>query len=293
MEQNGLLTIFTPTYNRAYILEKLYVSLCKQTVSAFEWLIVDDGSTDNTESLVSEWMNENKIVIRYIKQGNGGKQRAHNTGVENARGELFVCVDSDDYVTDNFAEAHLMKLSKIRGDTTIAGIVSLQAHSDGNPIGTYFPEGLKKTTLLDLYGKHKFKGDATLAYYTSVLKQYPFKVADGEKFIGETYVYSQIDQKYELSILPEILLIKEYLPDGYTTNVRKLTKKNPKSYMMLKRQAIVFSTTLKEKYENTILYGVGCHIAHVNMITDAPDKVAAILMYLPSWLAWVIFYKNA
>lgn len=293
MEQNGLLTIFTPTYNRAYILEKLYVSLCKQTVSAFEWLIVDDGSTDNTESLVSEWMNENKIVIRYIKQENGGKQRAHNTGVENARGELFVCVDSDDYVTDNFAEAHLMKLSEIRGDTTIAGIVSLQAHSDGTPIGTYFPEGLKKTTLLDLYGKHKFKGDATLAYYTSVLKQYPFKVADGEKFIGETYVYSQIDQKYELSILPEILLIKEYLPDGYTTNVRKLTKKNPKSYMMLKRQAIVFSTTLKEKYENTILYGVGCHIAHVNMITDAPDKVAAILMYLPSWLAWVMFYKNA
>ena len=92
------MTVFTPTYNRAYILPKLYDSLCQQTVKSFEWLIVDDGSVDNTQELVEKWIEEKKIEIRYFKQANGGKQRAHNLGVEKSKEEIFVCVDSDDYV---------------------------------------------------------------------------------------------------------------------------------------------------------------------------------------------------
>ena len=93
-------TVFTPTYNRAYTLPKLYNSLCRQTSVDFMWLVVDDGSTDNTEELIKGWQEENKVLIEYHKQSNGGKMRAHNLGVKLCNSELFFCVDSDDYISD-------------------------------------------------------------------------------------------------------------------------------------------------------------------------------------------------
>ena len=287
------MTVFTPTYNRAYILPKLYDSLCQQTVKSFEWLIVDDGSVDNTQELVEKWIEEKKIEIRYFKQANGGKQRAHNLGVEKSKEEIFVCVDSDDYVLPEFVEKQLEYFERYNMDASIAGIISLQGHPDGTPMGTFFPADLKITRLTDLYGKLKFKGDATLAYYTNILRKYPFWVAEGEKFMGEGYVYYQIDQKYKMAVLSEILMIKEYLNDGYTKNVRKLAKNNPKSYAELKRQTIEYSETWKDRYSQTILYMVGCRMARQKAIRRAPYRVLAIFAYFPAWIAWLLFYKNA
>lgn len=288
------LTIFTPTFNRAYILPELYKSLCAQTCQDFEWLIVDDGSEDNTEELLQEWSCEQKVQIRYYKQQNGGKQRAHNRGVEECDTELFVCVDSDDYVTDNFVETHLRKWDEVKNDNTVGGIISLQGHENGEPMGTYFPDGVQKSTLTELYSKLKFRGDATLLHRTELLKKYPFVVEEGEKFIGEGYVYYQIDQNYQLALLPEILMIKEYLDDGYTKNVRRLTKQNPKGYMRLKLQSIEYATTWRERFTHTILYLVGCRISGEKQpLKKLPYKWLGVLAYLPSWLAWVLIYKNA
>lgn len=291
--ENIELTVFTPTYNRAYKLPQLYESLCKQTSNNFEWLIVDDGSTDDTEFVVRRWIDENVIKIRYYKQENGGKQRAHNLGVQKSLGLLFVCVDSDDYVEPEFVRKHLEQLPRLRQNTKLAGIISLQGYSNSKPVGTYFPKGIKYTTLSNLYNKKKYKGDSTLAYYTAVLKQYPFVVEDGEKFIGEAYVYNQIDQKYELLVLPEILTIKEYLEDGYTKNVRKLTKDNPKSYVRLKKQSIEYSKTWKDRYIQTILYMVGCRMSHQSQVKNAPYKFLAVTAYFPAWIAWKLFYERA
>lgn len=286
------ITIFTPTYNRAYTLPRVYKSLCLQTCKDFEWLIVDDGSEDETQTLVEKWIKDNVIKIRYYKQKNGGKQRAHNVGVEKSEGELFACVDSDDFITPEFVEKHMQYKKKLI-DSSLAGIISLKGYEDGKPIGNYFPKDLKHTTLTELYGKRKFRGDATLVYYTKILRQYPFVVEEGEKFIGEGYVYYQIDQKYELLVLPEVLMIVEYLDDGYSKNVRKLTKDNPKSYVRLKKQTIQFSKTWKERYMQTILYMVGCRLAKQSQIKEAPYKALAVLAYFPAWLTWKIFYKNA
>jgi len=286
------ITIFTPTYNRAYTLPRVYKSLCLQTCKDFEWLIVDDGSEDETQTLVEKWIKDNVIKIRYYKQKNGGKQRAHNVGVEKSEGELFACVDSDDFITPEFVEKHMQYKKKLI-DSSLAGIISLKGYEDGKPIGDYFPKDLKHTTLTELYGKRKFRGDATLVYYTKILRQYPFVVEEGEKFIGEGYVYYQIDQKYELLVLPEVLMIVEYLDDGYSKNVRKLTKDNPKSYVRLKKQTIQFSKTWKERYMQTILYMVGCRLAKQSQIKEAPYKALAVLAYFPAWLTWKIFYKNA
>ena len=288
------LTIFTPTYNRAYILPVLYRSLCKQTNQDFEWLIVDDGSVDNTEELIQEWLVENKIQIKYYKQKNGGKQRAHNKGVEESVTELFVCVDSDDYVTEDFVDEHLNRWDEVKSDHTIGGIISLQGHENGEPMGTFFPSGIQKSTLTTLYSKLKFRGDATLVYRTEILKQYPFVVEEGEKFIGEGYVYYQIDQHYELALLPKILMIKEYLQDGYTSNVRRLTKNNPKGYMRLKLLSIEYAPTWFERFTHTILYLVGCRISgEKKPLKKLPHKWLGVLAYFPSWIAWLLIYKNA
>lgn len=291
--EKAKLTVFTPTYNRAYILDKLYKSLCSQTDDRFEWLIVDDGSTDETEFIIKKWIQDNKIKIQYFKQENGGKQRAHNKGVELCTTPLFVCVDSDDYVLQTFVEDHLKIFESVEYRDEIAGIVSLQKHDDGKLISTQLPEGIKESSLTNLYNNLHFSGDVTLAYKTDILQQYPFIVENGEKFIGENYVYDQIDQKYKMVLLSKPLLVKEYLNDGYTTNVRRLTKNNPNSYMRLKRQCIVLAPNLKTKIASTILYEVGGILAKKPMISDAPDKILAIICYLPAWLAWLIFYKNA
>lgn len=289
-----IVSVFTATYNRAYKLPCLYDSLCKQTSDSFEWLIVDDGSTDNTEELVHQWIREAKIDIRYFKQENGGKQRAHNTGVLNCDLELFMCVDSDDFISCDCIEEHIKRWKEVKEDKKIAGIISLKGDLYGKPLGTDFPAGIDCVSGKKLYGKMKFKGDVTLVYRTNILKQYLFWVAEGEKFIGEGYVYSQIDEKYEMAILSKVLTFCEYLPDGYTKNVRKLAKDNPKSYVVLKRQTIEYAETWFDRFVQTILYMVGCRMSkEQHPIKKAPYSFLAILAYLPAWLAWMLIYKNA
>lgn len=288
------MTIFTPTYNRAYILQRVYNSLCVQTDSDFEWLIVDDGSEDDTEHLVKEWIEQNVIPIRYYKQKNGGKQRAHNKGVEMSNTELFVCLDSDDYVTRDFVEQHIKRWNEVKNDTTIAGIVSLKGYESGKPTGTNIPENLEKTTLMNLYKKLKFRGDATMMYRTELLREFPFVIEPDEKFIGEEYVYNQIDRKYQMAVLPKVLMIVEYLEDGYSRNVRKVTKENPKGYIRLKKQSIEYAETWHERYTQTILCLVGCRLSgEKSPLKNLPYKFLGVIAYLPAWLAWVVFYKDA
>jgi len=292
-KSNKKITVFTPTYNRGYILSRCYESLKRQTCDDFEWLIVDDGSDDNTFELVAGWIGECIVEIRYFSQINGGKQRAHNYGVDLCGTELFICVDSDDYLTDNAIEVLLSHWEKIKNQNNICGIASVKGFAQNNPIGGYFfPENIKKSTLLDLYRKYKFKGEAALLYRSDILKQFKFDVASGEKFIGETYIYSQIDQKYELSLLPEILNICEYLPDGYTKNKRKLLKNNPVGYMILNKQAVGYSVTFTEKYINMIKYIVGCKLCGENCFVNPLSKILTVLAYMPAMFFYRKLYRN-
>lgn len=291
--EKKMVAVFTPTYNRAYILNRLYESLCRQSCKRFEWLIIDDGSTDNTKEVVEEWIREEKIDIRYIWRENGGKQRAQNTAVENCELELFLVVDSDDFITDDCIEKLLDKWEDVKNQKNIAGILALRGDMKGNPLGTEFPPNLEYTTTLELYGKYKFRGDMTMLYRTDVLKQYPYWVAEGEKFIGEGYVWTQVDQKYKMAILPEVLMRGEYLPDGYTYKVRKITKENPRSYMRLKHQTILAADSWMERYKQTILFIVGGILAkEKRKVAKAPYKSLGVLAYIPAWIAWMIFFKK-
>lgn len=273
------LTIFTPTYNRAYILGKLYESLINQTCKDFIWFIVDDGSKDDTKTLVNDWIKENKIEIKYIFQQNGGKMRAHNTGVKNCETELFLCVDSDDYIIENAVEKILNHSQELLKKEDLSAIVAYRGKNEKEVIDNEFPKNIKESALNDLYRKG-FRGDTSLIFKTEVLKNYLFPEIEGEKFITENYIYSQIDENYKMLLLPEIIIVCNYLDDGYTKNAIKLILNNPIGSMMAFNQTIKFSKGLNEKAKAVIRYtGFGKLAKQKNLYKNCNAKLLYILLH--------------
>ncbi len=288
-----MITIFTPTYNRAYILHRLYNSLLKQTDKKFEWVVVDDGSTDNTESLLKSWIEENKVNIRYFKQENQGKMIAHNKGVEEAKGELFVCVDSDDYLTPEATKAIQEKWDIVKNKKKCVGIVGSRIYENGNFVGTGMPKNLEYATLRDLSLKYKYKGDTILVYRTEIIKKYKFPKIEGEKFIPEGYLYDKIDQEGELAIIQEKLYVCEYLPDGYTANTARLIKNNPKGYILVAEQRLKISNTIGQKIKCAAKIILGNWLANQKgYIKKSSNKLIMILALPFAYIVYIAKYKK-
>lgn len=209
------LTVFTPSYNRAGLLPRLYESLCRQTSKEFLWLIVDDGSTDETKELVEKWQNENRIEIQYVYKENGGMHTGHNTAYSMIKTELNVCIDSDDWMPDDAVENILKNWNSIPEKTKIAGIIGLDAEKNGKLIGTEIPPDLKFGNLSDLYHKHRVKGDKKLVIRTDIVKKYPpYPEYPGEKLVPLDTLYLLIGRDYDFIYSNEIYCIVEYQPDG-------------------------------------------------------------------------------
>lgn len=286
------ITVFTPTYNRVYALPELFESLMFQDCDSFQWLIVDDGSTDGTEELVARFEQRASFPIRYMKQENGGKQRAWNAAIEACETELFFCVDSDDCVAPRALSRVVEVWEGICADGMCAGIVGLDASKDGEVLGTRMPKGVEFATSLDLYNRYGFRGDTARVYRTDILKEFPFKVAEGEKFVTESSVYFKIDQRYRLKLLDEVLVIVEYRDDGYSKNFLSIVKENPIGYYEHKAECIGYDCTLLQKYKDTILFLVGYQLAHGKAgIGEAPKRSLAILAYFPSIIARLMIFR--
>lgn len=279
--------VFTPTYNRAYILPTLYESLVSQTSQDFMWLIVDDGSTDGTCSLVSSWKQEGKVDITYVKKENGGKPRAINTGVALCECPLFFCVDSDDHLVPGAVARIVDDYEAIRDDNRIAGIVALRGTDEHTPMVTWIPDGLTEVKYWDLFEKYHFAGDTSLIHKTEVLRKYPYDVAPGEKFIAETSVYYRLDDHYLMRTDNTILTICHYLPDGLTKNFAKNVRENPIGYRKHKLYCAQRSQTLAGKFRETTLYLVGCRMTgEKGGLSKAPNKVIGALCELPASVAY-------
>lgn len=292
MSSTETLCVFTPTYNRAYCIADLYHSLTKQTCKDFNWLIVDDGSTDQTEQLVEDLSEKSPFRITYIKQQNGGKQRAFNTGVANCNSELFMCVDSDDTVPADMVETVLLRWDEVKGNPSVGGVIGMCGKNAHEPLKTSIPDALDYVTMWDLYYKYKHKGDTALAHRTDILREFPFEVDPHEKFIAETFVFHQIDQIYTLGVIHKVLIEAHYRKDGYTANVRKVTRENPIGYAKLKRMYIEYADTLPLKYYESILYLVGCHFAkRPKAIRSAPNPGIAACAWLPAKILCHTVYR--
>jgi len=249
-----LLTIFTPTYNRAYLLPQLYKSLLGQTnQSSVEWLIVDDGSVDDTEELVKQWEKEGAIKINYIKTPNGGKQRAINEGVLQAKGELFFIVDSDDFLTTDAVEKIHTIWQYCKGQQF--GGLLLRKILNGEVLGKPFPYYEFKANSLEVAYKYGVKQDKAEIFVTEKLKEFPFPVAKDEKFVPEAYIWNRLTKKYPLWCVDEAIYCCEYLPDGYSHNLKKNFKENPKGFAMYYKDVLRYKEVpVKEKAKALIRY---------------------------------------
>lgn len=217
-----MITVFTPAYNRAHLLQRLYDSLCKQTFNDFEWLIVDDGSKDNTEDVVNAFIAENKLNIHYIKQANGGKHRAINHGVAEARGELFFIVDSDDSIPSDSLEFISTYYRQIAGDKSFGGVAGVMAHHDGSIITQGCKSESLDATSIDMRYKHHIVGDMAEVFRTDVLREFSFPDIEGERFCPEALVWNRIATKYRLRYFKKVIYYRDYIDGGLTSKIVRI-----------------------------------------------------------------------
>jgi len=248
------LTVFTPAFNRGYCLGRLYESLVRQTSDDFLWLVIDDGSTDNTRELVQHWIEAKQIDIRYIYKENQGMHSAHNVAYDAIDTELNMCIDSDDFVADD-AVAKILAFWENHKQPNWAGLIGLDAFQDGKIVGTPFPAGMAECKYSELKSKHKVVGDKKFVYKTEVIKKYPpYPIFSGEKFVPLGYKYMLIDQDYNLGVIHEVLCIVEYMPDGSSKNIFKSYRRNPEGFAHERKVRMVYSPTFKERLANAAHY---------------------------------------
>ena len=231
-------TVFTPTYNRAWALPRVYDSLKSQTFKDFEWLIVDDGSTDETAKLVKKWQSEADFPIRYFYQENRGKHIAFNNGVKLAQGELFLTLDSDDACVPKALERFNFHWQSIpdKEKPKFSAVTSLCKYPDGKIVGNYFPKDVFDSNSLDVSYKYKVKGEKWGFHRTDVLKQFPFPEIRGIKFISESTVWSKIARHYKTRFVNEALRIYFIDDSGSLSRNKKIL--HPIGHM-LRCQAII------------------------------------------------------
>lgn len=287
-----LLTVFTPAYNRAHTLPRTYESLCRQDCKEFIWLIIDDGSSDNTAELVQQWQSkDNGFEIQYIYKENGGMHTAHNTAYENIHTELNVCIDSDDCLADG-AVRYILDLWNEKRSDKYAGIVGLDSDLDGNIIGTAFPEGLTETTLNGFYVAGG-KGDKKQFYRTDIMKTLPpYPVFPGEKYFSLGYKYLLCDQNYTLITTNQVLANVEYQADGSSANMLRQYVRNPKGFAELRKIHMQYPSSKKRLFITCVHY-VSSSIFSKNrhFLRETPQKGMTVCAIpfgaaLTIWIKW-------
>lgn len=254
------ISILTPTYNRGKLLLPLYDSLKNLTFEDFEWLIVDDGSEDDTEQYALSWIEHNienaEFPIRYIKKSNGGKHTAINRGVREASGELILILDSDDTLPADSLATIAQYYEQCKGYKDCAGVCGLMAHHDGQLIGSGFPkEPMYESALQFRYAE---KGNVTVdlleVYKTSVMREFPFPEIENEKFCPESLVWNRIANKYKLFCFNKVIYYRDYLDGGLTSKIVRIRMNSPIASTMTYAEMLDYNISLKWKIRSAINY---------------------------------------
>lgn len=290
------LTVFTPTYNRSDLLERGYYALKRQTNKDFIWLIIDDGSTDNTKEIVEEWINtESDFRIEYIYKENGGLHTAYNSAIEKLSTELAVCVDSDDYLTDTAVEEILELWKKVKNDD-VAGIVAPDCYQNGEIIGDNLPNQ-KTINLIDLQvGKYNISnGDRKLVVRSDLYKSVaPQKVFEGEKNFNPHYMHLQISKSYDFAVYRNPICIVEYQPTGMSASMIKQYWNSPKSFAEIRKLYLSFpNTSLKYKFQHSVHYVSSSLISkNRRFVKESPKKLLTILAFPFGFVLYCIIKKK-
>lgn len=281
-----MISVITPTYNRGYILNKAYNSLLAQTDKDFEWLIIDDGSTDDTKIKVNEYISENKINISYHAKSNGGKHTALNLGIQKAKGNLILILDSDDYLTNDAIETAKKYYEKYADNKDIAGISFLRRIK--NPVyeAKEFTECIANP--IDFKYNNGFLSDMCEVFRRDVLLKYPFPVFENERFLSEAVVWNEIALKYDMVYVPIEIYCTEYLEDGLSRNWLKSVIKCPlgarANCISFMNKRFKFSIRIK----NCIMYDIYSIIAKEKVLKNSKMKFFSGLFYIPCFIIALI-----
>ncbi|MDZ5040772.1 glycosyltransferase family A protein [Clostridium perfringens] len=281
------LTIVTPAYNRGILLYNCYDSLLKQTCKNFEWLIIDDGSNDNTEEIVEQFIKERLIKIRYIKKINGGKHTALNIAFKKAEGEVLLILDSDDKLTNDAVEIISKVWNENKNIDGLASISFLRSYSNGRIIGDRFPEDFYLSNYIDCRINSNIKGDKSEVYSTEIIKNFSFPEIEGEKFIGEGIIWTKLGRKYKELYINKAIYITEYLEGGLTNSGRKLRINCPEGGRLNAKEGMCREVILKMRIKYSILYVCYSFFAEKNIreiIKDNKYKCITLINIFPGYL---------
>lgn len=272
------ITIFTPTYNRAYILPQLYHSLQRQTSTDFEWLVVDDGSTDHTPELFEKWMNEaNPFPIRYYTQPNGGKHRAINRALELARGSWFLTVDSDDYLTNDAVEKIQFWINSLPDNRQWCGVAGNLGTSSSETPNHIFQAGYLDATLLQRYDQ--IDGERAMIFATELHRRYPYPSFEGEPFMTEAVAWNRMAADgWQMRFFNDIIVIFKYQPDGLTNAGSRIFLNSPQGHGLWLREK---SSFLKDPFHKKLLMYYSFYCDHADKLT--PAQIAAYIG-APIWV---------
>ena len=279
------LSILTATYNRANLLKNLYNSIIQNIDNGLEieWLIMDDGSSDNTEETVQEFKNENKVEIKYYKQENQGKMMALNNLIQYVTGDFIVDCDSDDYFAPNAFRIIKEEFEKTDKNGLYA-ICFLKQEEDGKIDGTTFEN--EKSTMFDLYFKERTTGEKSLVYYSEVRKKYKHELEHNEKFITEARLYHKMDEDYKIKCVNKSIIIQEYQENGYTLNILKTFSSCPFGY--LKYFEEILQKDFKGVTLNKRLYAIKHYILFLT-ITNKKFKIKQVKNILNKILIFILY----
>ena len=290
------LTVFTPTYNRAHTLERLYRSLCAQTCQDFDWLVIDDGSTDGTAALIQSFIDEGQIPIRYIYKENGGLYTGYNTAYANIETELNVCIDSDDAMPENAIEI-ILQTWKEKGCDRFAGLIGLDCYMDsGNPIGGAFPKELEECYLLDLYTKRIHRGDTKQVMRTDLMKRVaPMEGFPGEKNFNPIYMLLQVCDEYPLLVANEPLCLVEYQQnDSMSRHIWRQYLDSPRSFAKLRRLEMTLKrSTPWNRGRSAVHYVAECLISkEKDWLKNSPRKALSLFCFIPGLLLFAFLARK-
>ena len=285
------ITVFTPTYNRAALLPRCYEALKRQTCQDFVWRIVDDGSTDGTEALVSSWIDEGFIEIEYIYQENKGMHGAHNAGHKDLKTELCIGCDSDDYLYDDCIEEILQKWNRRNRGIDYSGVIGMCMSSSGDILAK-IPPGLDETTLYDLRYRWKIKGDFKFALRSDLLMGYEYPMIEGENYLAVGYIYFLIDQSHKMVVIHAPLCCQDYLDGGESRGKIKRYVTAPKGFMVYRNEMIPIMHTCKERWWQATHYVSSAIFAGDHEFLKKANSRLIVVSAIPSGIALNLYIRG-
>lgn len=291
-----LLTIFTPTYNRAHTLNRVYDSLCRQSCKDFQWMVIDDGSTDSTEELIRQLSQTAPFKVIYIKKENGGLYTGYNTAYANIETELSVCIDSDDFMPDDAVEI-IISTWEEHGGPQYAGIIGLDFFLNGEPIGGYFPEELKEVYLFDLKTRNIHSADSKQVMRTDLMKKVAPQIGfSGEKDFNPYYMLIDATDDIPMLVINKNLCFVEYQEtDSMSRNIYKQYVRSPRSFAKTRELEMRLSrTTVRHQIKSAIHYIAECRLIKQSPFNHKnPCRLYTALLYpLGIMLYYLIKHKT-